>query len=309
MNYYVYVYLDKDQIPLYVGKGHGNRDRKHLSECRQEGDTKCPYWHNKLREILRLGERYFIVRVIENVSEPEAFDWEIWLIAHWGRRDKGTGILYNQTDGGDGASGLVQSEYQRGIMRALNADPEFAAANAERMRALNADPEFAAANAERSRERMQALHADPEFAAANAERMRALHADPEFAAANAERMRARHADPVFAAANAERGREQMQALHADPEFAAANAERGREQMRARHVNNRVSAFGELFYMVDLAKQFSIPYGTFKMRIRRGVHPEWACLWSKGKRFPDYCRFPPTEKDLIPYQEIIKKCLN
>jgi hypothetical protein len=44
-------------------------------------------------------------------------------------------------------------------MKALNADPEFAAAHRERMKALNADPEFAAAH----RARMKALHADPEF--------------------------------------------------------------------------------------------------------------------------------------------------
>ena len=48
---------------------------------------------------------------------------------------------------------------------------------AERMRRLNADPEFAAANAERAAERMRRLNADPEFAAANAERMRRLNAD------------------------------------------------------------------------------------------------------------------------------------
>ena len=69
---------------------------------------------------------------------------------------------------------------------------------AERMRRLHADPEFAAAHAERAAERMRRLNADPEFAAANAERMRRRHADPEFAAAHAERsaerMRRRHAD-------------------------------------------------------------------------------------------------------------------
>ena len=45
--------------------------------------------------------------------------------------------------------------------------------------------------------RMKALNADPEFAAAHRERMKARHADPEFAAANRERMKARHADPEF----------------------------------------------------------------------------------------------------------------
>ena len=54
-------------------------------------------------------------------------------------------------------------------------------ANAERMRKLHADPEFAAAHAERAAERMHKLNADPEFAAAHAaraaERMRKLNAD------------------------------------------------------------------------------------------------------------------------------------
>ena len=71
------------------------------------------------------------------------------------------------------------------------------AANAELMRKRHADPEFAAAHAERMRKLMRKRHADPEFAAAHAERMRKRHADPEFAAANAERMRKRHADPEY----------------------------------------------------------------------------------------------------------------
>ncbi len=54
------------------------------------------------------------------------------------------------------------------------------AAHAERMRKLHADPEFAAAHAERAAERMRKRNADPEFAAAHAERMRKLHADPEY---------------------------------------------------------------------------------------------------------------------------------
>lgn len=58
-------------------------------------------------------------------------------------------------------------ERGREMMRKLNADPEFAAANAERgremMRKLHADPEFAAAHAERGRERMRKLNAVPDF--------------------------------------------------------------------------------------------------------------------------------------------------
>ena len=50
--------------------------------------------------------------------------------------------------------------------------PEGLAKKQESMRKLNADPEFAKANAERAAEHMRKLHADPEFAKAHAERMR-----------------------------------------------------------------------------------------------------------------------------------------
>ena len=53
------------------------------------------------------------------------------------------------------------------------------AANAELMRKRHADPEFAAAHAERMRKLMRKRNADPEFAAAHAERMRKRHADPD----------------------------------------------------------------------------------------------------------------------------------
>ncbi|APX88671.1 hypothetical protein BV394_02095 [Brevirhabdus pacifica] len=55
------------------------------------------------------------------------------------------------------------------------------------------DPEFAAANAERMKRR----YADPEFAAANAERLRKMSHDPQIAAARAKAMRRLHRDPAF----------------------------------------------------------------------------------------------------------------
>ena len=68
---------------------------------------------------------------------------------------------------------------RRARMKALHADPEFAARHREaasaRMKALNADPEFA----ERRSNRMKALHADPEVAERRNNRLKALHADPE----------------------------------------------------------------------------------------------------------------------------------
>jgi hypothetical protein len=88
--YYVYQYLREDMTPYYIGKGSNNR----LNEK-----------HNVF-----LPTKDRIVKIAETVSEQEAFDLEIELIAKYGRQDLGTGILRNQTDGGDGASGHIHSE-------------------------------------------------------------------------------------------------------------------------------------------------------------------------------------------------------
>lgn len=59
------------------------------------------------------------------------------------------------------------------------------------------DPEFAAANAERMSERMKRRYADPAFAAVNAEQLRGLHRDPKRIAAHAKAMRRKWADPAY----------------------------------------------------------------------------------------------------------------
>ena len=115
-----------------------------------------------------------------------------------------------------------------------NMSPATRAALSARMKALHADPEFAAANAERARERMRRLNADPEFAAANAERMRKLNADPEFAAANAER-----------------SRERLRKLHADPEFAERKKARVKQCVYCQRVGYRMEPDGEAYACHDV----------------------------------------------------------
>jgi hypothetical protein len=91
-NYYTYAYLREDKTPYYIGKGKGRRIKK---RCR--GDV-CPP-----------GDPSRIIFLKVNLTEEEAFHHEIYLIAVYGRKDLGTGILRNKTYGGDGSSGAVRS--------------------------------------------------------------------------------------------------------------------------------------------------------------------------------------------------------
>jgi hypothetical protein len=86
MNYYTYAYLRKDRTPYYIGKGKGKRayDSRH--------NVKVPKDKNR------------ILLLKQNLTEDEAFKHEIYMIAVLGRKDLGTGILRNLTDGGDGCS-------------------------------------------------------------------------------------------------------------------------------------------------------------------------------------------------------------
>jgi hypothetical protein len=95
MIYYTYAYLREDRTPYYVGKGKGNRI------------------YDKRKTIKPPKDKSRIILLKQNISEEEAFKHEIYMIAVFGRKDLGTGILYNRTDGGEGSSGIVTSQDTR----------------------------------------------------------------------------------------------------------------------------------------------------------------------------------------------------
>ena len=86
--FYTYAYLRKgDRTPYYIGKGTGKRAYQ-----RHSHRVKVP------------DDMDRIIFLKENVSEREAWDYEREMIQFYGRKDLGTGILRNMSDGGEGPS-------------------------------------------------------------------------------------------------------------------------------------------------------------------------------------------------------------
>lgn len=91
--YYTYAYLREDGTPYYIGKGQGDRA-----------------YRKRYRGINPPNNRTRILILKKNLIEEEAFKHEKYMIAIFGRKDLGTGILHNKTNGGDGISGYIYSE-------------------------------------------------------------------------------------------------------------------------------------------------------------------------------------------------------
>jgi len=97
-NYYTYAYLREDGTPYYIGKGKGSRI-------------------NSPNRRLKLPPKERRLFLKQNLTEGEAFKHEIYMIFMFGRKDLGTGILLNMSNGGEGNSGHIATEETRNKMR------------------------------------------------------------------------------------------------------------------------------------------------------------------------------------------------
>ena len=91
--FYVYVYIDENDIPYYVGKGKGKRAYgRHAVEVPTEDRI------------------HFLAK---GLTEDAAFELERKSIREIGRKDRKEGPLLNKTDGGHGVTGHKHTEEQR----------------------------------------------------------------------------------------------------------------------------------------------------------------------------------------------------
>lgn len=93
----IYAYCRKDGTFYYIGKG----TKRRAYRSKNQAYVNPP------------SDKSRILILHQNLDEQTAFLYEEKLILFYGRKDLGTGILQNRTNGGEGVSGWVPSDEWR----------------------------------------------------------------------------------------------------------------------------------------------------------------------------------------------------
>lgn len=130
--FYVYIYLDIDTVgeykytinnkeyifsnmPRYVGKGYTGKTTSNQNYNRMYNHLYVKDRHTHfycwLKSLYKKGYnkediKPYIIKLIDNLSEEDAFKYEKEFIDVIGRRDKNNGTLLNLCDGGGGSANL-----------------------------------------------------------------------------------------------------------------------------------------------------------------------------------------------------------
>lgn len=108
--YYVYsLRVENEDTPFYVGKSFIGSKRFYQHQYYGSNGRRHSATYSKIKSAKEKN-----LRVVEDIlmttqDEEKAFLAERAYISLYGRRDNGTGILCNHTDGGEGASGNLCS--------------------------------------------------------------------------------------------------------------------------------------------------------------------------------------------------------
>jgi hypothetical protein len=106
-DFYTYAYLRTDRTPYYIGKGKYKKISTHLNKYFRA-------YYGKHYVPIPPKERVLILKF--DITEEKSLNHERYMIGILGRKDLGTGILRNLTDGGEGTSGFKHSdEYKKNV--------------------------------------------------------------------------------------------------------------------------------------------------------------------------------------------------
>jgi hypothetical protein len=129
------------EVPFYVGIGGKKRPRQHWRRFKHTGHGN-EAMHALFLEMEASGVKPEPVVKAQFSNLDEAKAWEVAEIAKWGRKDLGTGVLLNRSDGGDNYGRFLKPHHMETFREKVWGNPEVV----ERIRATNkrirGTPEF-----------------------------------------------------------------------------------------------------------------------------------------------------------------------